>query len=87
MPHRDLSDLELRALAFVDERELVRDLVELVSVPSVSGSDAECDVQHQLAKRSGEKVPRSVAKPSTTPSGSTTCTSPGRDGAAGRAEK
>ena len=54
MPHRDLSDLELRALAFVDEHELVRDLVELVSVPSVSGSDAECDVQHQLAKRSGE---------------------------------
>ncbi|WP_395658945.1 ArgE/DapE family deacylase [Nocardioides sp.] len=54
MPHRDLSDLELRALAFVDERELVRDLVELVSIPSVSGSDAECDVQHRLAKQAGE---------------------------------
>ena len=51
--HRDLQRPRLRALAFVDERELVRDLVELVSVPSVSGSDAECDVQHQLAKRSG----------------------------------
>jgi acetylornithine deacetylase len=51
MSHRDLSDRELRALAFVDERELVRDLVELVAVPSVSGSDAECDVQHLLAKQ------------------------------------
>ena len=51
MSHRDLSELELRALAFVDERELVRDLVDLVSVPSVSGSDAESDVQHRLAKQ------------------------------------
>ncbi|HEU5039026.1 MAG TPA: ArgE/DapE family deacylase [Nocardioides sp.] len=51
MAHRDLSDLELRALAFVDERELVRDLVDLIAVPSVSGSDAECDVQHRLAKQ------------------------------------
>jgi acetylornithine deacetylase len=51
VPHRDLSDLELRALAFVDERELVRDLVELVDVPSVGGSDAECDIQHRLAKQ------------------------------------
>ncbi|GAB2628990.1 ArgE/DapE family deacylase [Nocardioides ginkgobilobae] len=48
---RDLSDRELRALAFVDERELVRDLVALTEVPSVSGSDAECDVQHRLAKQ------------------------------------
>lgn len=51
MSHRDLSDVELRALAFVDERELVRDLVELVKVPSVSGTDAESDVQHVLAKQ------------------------------------
>ncbi|MBA2954849.1 ArgE/DapE family deacylase [Nocardioides sp. MAH-18] len=49
--HRDLSDVELRALAFVDERELVRDLVDLIAVPSVSGSDAESDVQHLLAKQ------------------------------------
>jgi acetylornithine deacetylase len=54
VPHRDLSDLELRALAFVDERELVRDLVDLISIPSVSGTDAECDVQHRLAKQVGE---------------------------------
>ena len=51
MPVRDLSELELTALAFVDERELVRDLVGLVSVPSVSGSDAESEVQHLLAKQ------------------------------------
>lgn len=51
MSHRDLSERELRALAFVDERELVRDLVALTEVPSISGSDAECDVQHQLAKQ------------------------------------
>jgi len=50
---RDLSDLELRALAFVDARELVRDLVALVAVPSVSGSAAESEVQHQLAKQLG----------------------------------
>lgn len=54
MSHRDLSDLELRALAFVDERELVRDLVSLIAVPSVSGSDAESDVQHLIAKQLGE---------------------------------
>ena len=48
---RDLSDRELKALAFVDERELVRDLVDLVAVPSVSGSDAEAEVQHRLAKQ------------------------------------
>ncbi len=51
MTYRDLDDVELRALAFVDERELVRDLVELVAVPSVSGSDAESDVVHHLAKQ------------------------------------
>lgn len=51
MAHRDLSDLELRALAFVDERELVRDLVDLIAVPSVSGSDAESDIQHLIAKQ------------------------------------
>jgi acetylornithine deacetylase len=48
---RNLEDRELRVLAFVDERELVRDLVELVAVPSVSGRDAEVDVVHRLAKQ------------------------------------
>jgi acetylornithine deacetylase len=51
VPARDLTDTELKALAFVDERELVRDLVDLVAVPSVSGSDAEAEVQHGLAKQ------------------------------------
>ena len=51
MSYRDLADAELHALAFVDERELVRDLVELVEVPSVSGSAAESDIQHRLAKQ------------------------------------
>src|SRR5689334_25100680 len=48
---RDLDDVELRALAFIDERELVRDLADLVAVPSVSGTDAEGDVLHLLAKQ------------------------------------
>ena len=47
----DLDDVELRALACIDERELVRDLADLVAVPSVSGDDAETDVQHRLAKQ------------------------------------
>ena len=48
---RDLGDAELRALAFVDDNELVRDLSDLVAVPSVSGDDAESDVLHLLAKQ------------------------------------
>ena len=54
MSHRDLSDRELHALAFVDERELVRDLIDIIAIPSVSGSDAESDIQHRMAKRLGE---------------------------------
>jgi acetylornithine deacetylase len=48
---RDLDDAALRALAFIDERELVRDLADLVAVPSVSGQDAESDVLHRMAKQ------------------------------------
>ncbi|NYD40194.1 ArgE/DapE family deacylase [Nocardioides panaciterrulae] len=51
MAQRDLSEAELRALAFVDERELVRDLLDLLAVPSISGSDAESDLQHRIAKQ------------------------------------
>jgi acetylornithine deacetylase len=47
----DLDDVELRVLAFIDERELVRDLSALVAVPSVSGQDAESDILHRLAKQ------------------------------------
>lgn len=46
-----LTDAETRALARLDTRELVESLVELVDVPSVSGSDAESDIQQLLAKR------------------------------------
>lgn len=48
---RDLDELELRALAYVDQRELVRDLADLVAVPSVSGRDAESDILHHVAKQ------------------------------------
>lgn len=51
MTHRDLSDHELAALAYVDDRELVRDLLDLLVVPSISGSDAESDIQHRVAKQ------------------------------------
>ncbi|MCW2842468.1 MAG: acetylornithine deacetylase [Nocardioides sp.] len=54
MTHRDLSDLELRALAYVDAREIVRDLVTLIEVPSISGTDAESDIQHRIAKQARE---------------------------------
>ncbi len=47
----ELTQAETRALACLDERELVESLIELINVPSVSGSDAECDVQQLLAKR------------------------------------
>lgn len=42
---------ELRALAAVDPEQIVALLVELMAVPSVNGSDAECEIQHLLAKR------------------------------------
>ena len=47
----ELDDVELRALACIDERELVRELTDLVAVPSVSGADAENDVQHRLSEQ------------------------------------
>ncbi|GGX32796.1 acetylornithine deacetylase [Streptomyces malachitofuscus] len=46
-----VSDVEAAALAAVDEGALGRTLLELVSVPSVTGSDAESQLQHQLAGR------------------------------------
>lgn len=45
-----LSRAEERALAAIDRDALVTSLVSLLAVPSISGSDAECDVQHELAK-------------------------------------
>ncbi len=46
----DLSRAEERALAAIDRDAVVEALVDLLAVPSISGSDAECDVQHELAK-------------------------------------
>ncbi|MFF9489907.1 ArgE/DapE family deacylase [Streptomyces sp. NPDC014676] len=46
-----LTDEEAAALAAVDEGALGRTLLELVSVPSVTGSSAESELQHQLAGR------------------------------------
>lgn len=46
-----LTDVERAALDALDERALVDSLVELVAVPSITGSDAESDLQHRLAGR------------------------------------
>ena len=46
----DLTAAEERALAAIDRQAIVASLVELLAVPSISGTDAECDVQHRLAK-------------------------------------
>ncbi|OYO07766.1 peptidase M20 [Enemella evansiae] len=45
------SDAEARVLTALDEERLVRTLVELVRVPSVTGSDAESELQAMLAGR------------------------------------
>jgi acetylornithine deacetylase len=45
-----LSRAEERALAAIDREALVDSLVGLLAVPSISGTDAECAVQHDLAK-------------------------------------
>ncbi|MET9370253.1 ArgE/DapE family deacylase [Streptomyces griseoflavus] len=46
-----LTDEEAAALAAVDEEALGRTLLELIAVPSVTGSAAESELQHQLAGR------------------------------------
>jgi acetylornithine deacetylase len=44
------SRAEERALAAIDRSAVASSLVELLAVPSISGSDAESDVQHLLSK-------------------------------------
>ena len=44
-----LTEVETRALDALDERELVTSLVDLVRVPSVTGTDAESELQHLQA--------------------------------------
>ncbi|WP_353951494.1 ArgE/DapE family deacylase [Knoellia sp. S7-12] len=50
----DLSDVERRALDTIDPDEIRSELVTLIGMPSVSGSDAECEIQHVLARRLDE---------------------------------
>jgi acetylornithine deacetylase len=47
----DVSDVEAAALAAVDEAAIGRALVDLLAVPSVTGTAAESEVQHTLARR------------------------------------
>ncbi|MED7825327.1 ArgE/DapE family deacylase, partial [Streptomyces chiangmaiensis] len=44
---------EASALARVDESAIVRTLLELIAIPSVTGSAAEAEIQHDLAGRLG----------------------------------
>ena len=50
MTGSDLTAPEQRVLDAVDESELVATLVELVRVPSVTGTDAESELQHTMAR-------------------------------------
>lgn len=45
-----LSDIETRLLDQLDEQALVDDLVRLVRVPSVTGTDAESELQHEQSE-------------------------------------
>ncbi|WP_326659222.1 ArgE/DapE family deacylase [Streptomyces canus] len=47
----ELSAQEAAALAAVDEAAIARDLLELIAIPSVTGSPAESHAQHHLAGR------------------------------------
>ena len=50
MAGSDATAAERRVLDAIDEEELVATLVELVRVPSVTGTDAEAELQHTLAQ-------------------------------------
>ncbi|MCA1782563.1 MAG: ArgE/DapE family deacylase [Dermatophilaceae bacterium] len=45
----DLSDVQRRVLEAIDEQETVQHLVDLIRTPSVTGTDAESELQHGLA--------------------------------------
>lgn len=49
MSETDLSRVEMRVLDAIDEDALVAALVEMIRVPSVTGTDAESDLQHRHA--------------------------------------
>src|SRR5215218_5425330 len=46
-----VTTAEARALDAVDRDAIVGDLLELLAVPSVGGSDAEADIQQVLSRR------------------------------------
>ena len=50
MPGSPTSAAERRVLDALDETALVDTLVELVRVPSVTGTDAESELQHTVAR-------------------------------------
>ena len=50
MTGAELTAAESRVLDTLDEAELVSTLVELVRVPSVTGTDAEAELQHTMAR-------------------------------------
>ncbi len=45
----ELSRAEIRVLEAIDEEALVSELVSMIQVPSVTGTDAESDLQHRHA--------------------------------------
>jgi acetylornithine deacetylase len=47
----DATRAERRVLDAIDERALVADLVEMLRVPSITGTDAESELQHVQAQR------------------------------------
>lgn len=49
-----VSAVEARILDAIDEERLVQSLVDLIRVPSVTGTDAESDLQHDQAAQLGE---------------------------------
>ena len=50
MPGTDLTSAQRRVLDALDETALIETLVELVRTPSVTGTDAEADLQHTVAR-------------------------------------
>ncbi|MFD5630969.1 ArgE/DapE family deacylase [Streptomyces sp. NPDC127072] len=51
VPGAELTAAEAAALAAVDEEAISRTLLELMAIPSVTGSPAESEAQHHLAGR------------------------------------
>lgn len=51
LAHGGLTRAELRVLDAIDEHALVEQLVTMIRIPSITGSDAESDLQHWYAAR------------------------------------